>query len=66
MVKSYIDEHNIEWSFIPPSAPHMSGAWERTIGLVKRALKAVLLNESRLSDEVLETLFYEVQIIVNG
>ena len=66
VVKSYIDEHNIEWSFIPPSAPHMGGAWERMIGLVKRALKAILLNESRLSDEVLETLFCEVESIVNG
>ena len=66
MLKSYIDEHNIEWSFIPPSAPHMGGAWERMIDLVKRALKAVLLNESRPSDEVLETLFCEVEIIVNG
>ena len=30
----------------------MGGAWERMIGLVKRALKSILLNESRLSDEV--------------
>ena len=44
----------------------MGGAWERMIGLVKRALKAILLNESRLSDDVLETLFCEVESIVNG
>lgn len=66
VVKSYMVNHNVEWCFIPPAAPHMGGVWERMIGLVKRAMKAAFLNESRLSDEVLETIFCEIENILNG
>ena len=64
--KLYAVHQNIEWSFIPPMASHMGGAWERMVGLVKRVMKSVLLGECRLSDEVLETVLCEIEGIVNG
>ena len=66
VVKAYAVKQNIEWDFIPPAAPHMGGVWERMVGLVKRAMAAVIPNDSRLSDEVLQTLFCEIESIVNG
>ena len=66
VVKAYEVKQNIEWDFIPPAAPHMGGVWERMVGLVKRAMAAVIPNDSRLSDEVLQTLFCEIESIVNG
>ena len=55
----------IEWHFNPPHAPHMGGIWERMVGVVKRILPA-LLSTGRLTDEILETTFTEVESIVNG
>ena len=65
-VQAYAAMQSVEWEFIPPSAPHMGGAWERMIGTVKRVMKAVLFTESRLNDEILETIFCEIEMIVNN
>ena len=64
----YATKGGAEWSFIPPKAPHFGGAWERLIGVSKqvaRGLKAACAN-TRLNDEILATLFTEVECIVNG
>jgi transposase InsO family protein len=55
----------MEWHFIPPAAPHMGGAWERMIGTVKRALLTVMA-QRKLTDEILLTVFAEVENIVNS
>ncbi|XP_055645281.1 uncharacterized protein LOC129781728 [Toxorhynchites rutilus septentrionalis] len=53
------------WKFIPPSAPHMGGAWERLVRTVKAGLAAAYNNE-KLDDEALWTLLVEVECMVNS
>jgi hypothetical protein len=55
----------IEWHFIPPASLHMGGAWERMIGTVKRALQTVIAHQ-RINDEILLTVFAEVECIINN
>ena len=62
----YAVRKGIEWQFNPPSAPHMGGAWERLIGVVKRVFRAITPPGIRLTDEILSTLFCEAEAIVNG
>ena len=66
LVQAYAVENDIRWSFIPPAAPHMGGAWERMIGVIKRVMKGLLPRGTRLTDEILETLFCEAESIVNN
>lgn len=56
---------NIQWHFIPPITPHMGGCWERLIGVVKCALKNVLM-EHHPREETLQTLFTEAEALVNS
>ena len=58
-------EMNIKWDFNPPAAPHMGGAWERLIRSVKQVM-AGLMNDRVLTDPQLNTLFTEVENIVNS
>ncbi|XP_062557339.1 uncharacterized protein LOC134222212 [Armigeres subalbatus] len=54
-----------KWSFIPPGAPHMGGAWERLVQSVKLAMKDAYA-EGKLSDEELQMLVVEIESIVNS
>ena len=66
VVQSYCSKSLIEWKFIPPRASHFGGAWERMIGTIRRVLTVLLEGCGRLSDEVLVTLFCEVESMING
>ena len=58
-------EMKITWEFNPPAAPHMGGAWERLIRSVKQVMSG-LMNDRVLTDPQLNTLFTEVENIVNS
>ncbi|XP_074027681.1 uncharacterized protein [Leptinotarsa decemlineata] len=62
---SNLTTDNIEFNFIPPSAPHMGGSWERLIRSIKTTLN-VILKEKFRRDEVLQTLLIEAESIVNS
>lgn len=54
-----------KWNFIPPSSPHMGGAWERLV----RSIKNVFYNISHVrtpSDELLRGMLAEVENIINS
>ena len=60
-------QENIEWHFNPPGAPHFGGLWEANVKSVKRAMYAILAKEHVvLSDEVLQTVFVEVEALLNA
>ena len=65
-INSYCIKKEVNWSFNPPSASHMGGIWERMIRSIRKVLTALLRDRHRLTDDVLETLFCEVENIVNG
>lgn len=64
----FLLQHEIVWKFNPPHASHMSGAWERMIGLARRILDSMLcdVNGKQLTHEVLCTFMAEVCAIVNS
>ncbi|XP_037030375.1 uncharacterized protein LOC119070165 [Bradysia coprophila] len=53
------------WSFNPPKGAHMGGVWERMVGIVKVCLDEVLTVRYP-TDEMLKSLFVEVERIVNS
>ena len=56
----------VEWRFNPPKASHQGGVWERMVCTIRQVLTGVMEQVSRLTDEVLDTLFCEVENQVNG
>ena len=55
----------IHWKFIPPSAPHHGGVWERIVRSFKHVFYAILGNR-RLTDEILTTTFCLVEQSLNA
>ncbi len=44
----------------------MGGVWERMIGIARRILDAMLLANTRLTNEILTTLMAEIAAIINA
>ena len=55
----------INWTFNPPSAPHMGGVWERLVRSVKKVLYGLVKNHI-LTDPQLLTLLTEAESIINS
>ncbi|XP_072220163.1 uncharacterized protein [Leuresthes tenuis] len=66
-VQNFLIKQGCSWVFNPPHASHMGGSWERMIGLSRRDLDAILLQEnSQLTHDILCTLMAEVVTIINA
>jgi hypothetical protein len=58
---------NIKWEFNPPAGSHFGGVWERLIRSMRKILFCLLKEQNvRLNDESLQTLFCEMEAILNG
>ncbi|XP_062414254.1 uncharacterized protein LOC119220564 [Pungitius pungitius] len=57
-------QDGIKWNFNTPAASHQGGIWERLIRSVKSVLTSVL-RQQILDDEGLQTIFCEVEAILN-
>ena len=66
-IKEVSMEKEIEWVFNTPHASHMGGVWERQIRTIRKVLTSLLqVYSEKLTDEVLETLFSEVEAMINS
>lgn len=63
-IQGTLIQDGIKWSFNTPAASHQGGIWERLIGSVKGILSSVV-GQQVLDDEGLQTLFCEVETILN-
>jgi len=63
-INRYCVQQGIEWTFHPPTASHMNGACERMIRTIRKVL-AGLRDQCRLSDDILNTWFTEIESIIN-
>ncbi|KAG5262246.1 hypothetical protein AALO_G00293800 [Alosa alosa] len=67
-IMNYLHSKDCTWEFNPPHASHMGGVWERMIGVTRRILHSMLLQnkQAHLTHEVLCTLLAEVSAIINA
>ena len=64
-VKETLDNHGVEWRFIPRRAPWYSGYWERLIDLKKNVLKKTL-DQTFVTLSSLQTLIVEIEAHLNN
>ena len=66
-IRRFSLEKEVEWKFNPPHASNMGGIWERQIRTIRKILSSLLNKHAdKLTDEVLETLFCEVENMINS
>ena len=63
-IARYLEDHLVEWSFIPPRTPWHGGLWERMIGLTKTCIKKVI-GKALLNANEFETLVTQVEMRLN-
>ena len=66
LIRTFCTKHHIEWKFNVPYASHMGGVYERMIRTVCKILTNMLMERSRLTDDIIRTFFCEAESIVNS
>ncbi len=64
-LQAQLASQQIRFIFNPPSAPHFGGCWEREIRSLKAALQ-VTIGAQTVTEEVLRTVFIEIEGILNS
>ncbi len=64
-IVDFMSVMKIKWTFNPPAAPHMGGAWERLVRSSKEVMYG-LVKDRVLTDPQLYTLLTEVEMIINS
>jgi hypothetical protein len=66
-ISTALQQNAIKWIFNPPTASHFGGSWERIIRSVRKVLYSLMKEQViHLDDEGLQTLFCEVENILNS
>ncbi|XP_056879986.1 uncharacterized protein LOC130520291 [Takifugu flavidus] len=66
-MQQYLQDQGCSWQFNPAHASHMGGSWERMIGIARRILDSMFLQDKvHLTHEVLCTVMAEVTAIINA
>lgn len=66
-MQRHLSEQGCSWDLNPLHASHIGGSWECMIGVARRILHSILLQQkTRLTQEVLCTLMAEVTAITNA
>ncbi|XP_071640886.1 uncharacterized protein [Temnothorax longispinosus] len=64
-VDTALKEDNIEWSFIPPHAPHFGGIWEAAVKSANNHLKRVV-GDAALNFEGMCTVLAQIEAVLNS
>nr|XP_043067310.1 uncharacterized protein LOC122321445 [Drosophila bipectinata] len=64
-VANSLADEGIQWTFIPPRAPHWGGKWESAVRCVKLHLRRVI-GSSTLTHEQMRTLLAQISAVVNS
>ncbi|XP_043067314.1 uncharacterized protein [Drosophila bipectinata] len=64
-VENSLADEGIQWTFIPPRAPHWGGKWESAVRCVKLHLRRVI-GSSTLTHEQMRTLLAQISAVVNS
>jgi hypothetical protein len=66
-LKKHLYSNGAVWIFNAPHSSHMGGVWERMIGITRRILDAMFLDEKKgLTHDVLTTFLAEACAIINS
>jgi hypothetical protein len=66
-LESWKRQNGINWTFNPPTASHMGGAWERLIRSIRKVLAGLLADYTgRLNKDTFQTFLCEVEAILNS
>lgn len=64
-IKHFLSEQQMNWSMIPPNAPHFGGLWEAAVKSAKHHL-ARIVGKAYLTFEELQTTLCEIEAVLNS